>query len=437
MRRLVPSLGMSAPGQVLVDKADLLRIQQDNEKLTKLVTQLQASNAQLQSELLNLNLQVSNINNPNKNKNPKSMEVDEKLGTNSGVSTSPNKIKKPELTENTYDKKTKVYKPPPITTSGVKNIQNLVSRLTREEAAGHEQQLKTFANGDVKILTEDEHQFKRTIKILEESKVEYHRFQLKGEKKFRVVIRGLHPETELCEIKRDLAEKGHNASDVSNIQIKKKSNVKDKNSEWTRINLPLFFVDLVPQDNNKDIYNLDSLCYHKIKIEAPRKRKEVPQCKNCQAFGHTQNYCHKMSVCVKCGEKHRTEDCQKPKKSKAKCANCGEAHTANWKGCSAYKKAEERAHPKKVSAVQRIQQKPAKTVTASTSYAQMASSTANNATPKTSKQQQQTSENDSTLADILSALTNITKSLVNVTSRLDRLECNQSKSNNKSQKKKK
>ena len=98
----------------------------------------------------------------------------------------------------------------------------------------------------------------------------------------------------------------------------------------------MFFVDLVPQDNNKDIYNLDSLCYHKIKIEAPRKKKEVPQCKNCQAFGHTQNNCHKMSVCVKCGEKHRTEDCQNPK---AKCANCGESHTGNWKGCSAYKKA--------------------------------------------------------------------------------------------------
>lgn len=32
----------------------------------------------------------------------------------------------------------------------------------------------------------------------------------------------------------------------------------------------------------------------------------------------------------------------KKSKPKPKCANCGEAHTANWK--AVYKKAEERAH---------------------------------------------------------------------------------------------
>jgi len=138
----------------------------------------------------------------------------------------------------------------------------------------------------------------------------------------------------------------------------------------------------------------------------------------------------KKSVCVKSGEEHKTEDCNKPKKSKAKCANCDEAHTANWKGCSAYKQAEEKAHPKKVSAVQRIQRKPAKTVTTAISYAQMTSSPR---MPKTSKQQQ----NDPTLIDVLSALNNITKSLEIVTSKLDRLESNQSKSNDKKKKKKK
>lgn len=142
-------------------------------------------------------------------------------------------------------------------------------------------------------------------------------------------------------------------------------------------------------------------------------------------------------MCVKCSEEHRTEDCQKSKKSKAKCANCGEAHTANWKGCSAYKKVEEKIHPKKVSAVQRIQQKPTKTVTEAISYAQISSSPNIIITPEMSNQQLQSNVNNHTLIDILSTLTNITKSLENVTSRLDRLEINQSKSNNKNQKKKK
>lgn len=75
---------------------------------------------------------------------------------------------------------------------------------------------------------------------------------MKAEKKFYSVIHGLHPV-----IKEDLAGLDNFASDVSNIQIKKKSSPRDKNSECTWIKLPLFFVDLNPQVNNKDIYNLD------------------------------------------------------------------------------------------------------------------------------------------------------------------------------------
>jgi len=113
----------------------------------------------------------------------------------------------------------------------------------------------------------------------------------------------------------------------------------------------------------------------------------VPQCKNFQSFGYTQNYCHKKPVCLKCSEDHKTKDFQKSKKSKGKCANCGEAHNANWKGCSAYEKAEEKVHSKKVSAVQRIQQKPTKTVTAAISYAKMTGSPNINITRQTSNHQ--------------------------------------------------
>jgi len=58
-------------------------------------------------------------------------------------------------------------------------------------------------------------------------------------------------------------------------------------------------------------------------MEPSRKKKDVPQCENCQSFGHTQKYCHKKPEGVKCSEDHRTENSQKFKKSKAKCANCG------------------------------------------------------------------------------------------------------------------
>jgi len=59
-------------------------------------------------------------------------------------------------------------------------------------------------------LTEDKHQFIRTLKVLENNKIEFHRYQLRAEKKFR----GLHPETEIYKIKRDLADKGFSTCDV-------------------------------------------------------------------------------------------------------------------------------------------------------------------------------------------------------------------------------
>ncbi|KAL4097142.1 hypothetical protein QTP88_021966 [Uroleucon formosanum] len=179
--------------------------------------------------------------------------------------------------------------------------------LKLEEAEGRKQKMKILANGEIKILTGDEHHFRRTIKELEEQKVEYHRYQLKTEKSF--------------------------------------------GCDQTIVRLPLFFVDLEPQANNKDIYDIKNLCYHIIKVEPPRKNKEVPQCKNCQIFCHTQNYCFKTPKCVKCSEGHTSLNCPKSKKSKAKCTNCSEGHTAKWKGCIIYKNALEKAHPIKTTAI--------------------------------------------------------------------------------------
>ncbi|UYV79488.1 hypothetical protein LAZ67_17002858, partial [Cordylochernes scorpioides] len=74
-------------------------------------------------------------------------------------------------------------------------------------------------------------------------------------------------------------------------------------------------------------------------IGAPWTTKRVTQCFNCQGFGHGQLNCFLKSKCVKCAEEHHSKDC--PRKSKQlppKCANCGEAHTANYRGCPNFPK---------------------------------------------------------------------------------------------------
>lgn len=132
---------------ISVDQAILVRIQNENETLHKLVIELQASNAHLQSQLLDT--QVSNINTNNTNnttikENLNSTNVNKKTGHSSEISSNA-PAKRTKLSDNDIIQSVqKIYKPPPITACGVKDIQNLVTILTREEVTGHEQQTKNF-----------------------------------------------------------------------------------------------------------------------------------------------------------------------------------------------------------------------------------------------------------------------------------------------------
>lgn len=110
-------------------------------------------------------------------------------------------------------------------------------------------------------------------------------------------------------------------------------------------------MDLESQANNKDIYENKNLCYHKINVETLEKKKEIPQCENWQVYGHTQNYCNKVPICVKCSKntEHKTARSQIRQKQNAQIVV---KVTLNWNRCSAYK--EKKSHPKRTTAVQRL-----------------------------------------------------------------------------------
>lgn len=153
--------------------------------------------------------------------------------------------------------------------------------------------------------------------------IAYHIYQCKHSKPYKIVLRGLHP-TNITDIKEELAKSRHEATPISNVIIQKKINM-----SMTKIALPLFYVNLITKSNNKDVYKLTEMPYCKIKIEPPRIKKEIPQCRRFQGIGHTQNYCHREAKCVTCSDNHLSADCKKLKKTPCKCANCGGEHTAN------------------------------------------------------------------------------------------------------------
>lgn len=177
--------------------------------------------------------------------------------------------------------------------------------------------------------------------------------------------------------------------------------------------LPLFYIQIESQENNKNVYEITHLLHAKIKIEAPRKKNELPQCKKCQQFGHTQHYCSRTPKCVKCGASHLTKDCRKNINEAAKCANCSGNHTANWKGCPVYIEKSAVVTKPKTTVVQRLQARP--TIIAQAAISEIAPPIKRNEQSQQIQEQSPPVKKETSLEDII-------KYLQTIDSRISRLE---------------
>ncbi|GBP40858.1 Nucleic-acid-binding protein from transposon X-element [Eumeta japonica] len=82
--------------------------------------------------------------------------------------------------------------------------------------------------------------------------------------------------------------------------------------------------------------NLNRVCrLSGIRVEAPHKKGGPGQCHRCQLYGHAAANCYADPRCVKCLVPHCTKNCPRTRESgeKSECVNCGQLHTANYKGC--------------------------------------------------------------------------------------------------------
>ncbi|KAL4098670.1 hypothetical protein QTP88_023222 [Uroleucon formosanum] len=192
--------------------------------------------------------------------------------------------------------------PPPIfiTRKSVINFDQLYIKI--KEIINPEDQFicESSING-IKLTTNTPNAYRAIIKFLQENKAEFHTYQIKQERAFRVVIRNLHHSTDINNIKNELEDMGFKTRNINNVIQKQ-----------TKQKLPLFFVDLEPAPNNL-------------------------QCQKCQDLGHTKKCCNHTPKCVKCGNNYLSENCTKSQDQPPICALCRE-HTANYRGCPKYKK---------------------------------------------------------------------------------------------------
>jgi hypothetical protein len=207
-------------------------------------------------------------------------------------------------------------KPPPLFVDKVSNIQPLTKML--QEIVKDDYEIKTLKAQRVKIQLKSAESFSAVYKELKLRNTEFFTYQPKEERSFKVVLKHIHPSTDTNEISSALAELRHN---VTNIW-----NVKHRQSKQP---LPMFYINLQPSDNNKDIYCLKSLLHCRVSFEAPKPQRTIPQCTNCQDYRHTKKFCHRQARCVKCAEAHHTVNCPRKERSdKVKCVLCDGNHPA-------------------------------------------------------------------------------------------------------------
>lgn len=219
-------------------------------------------------------------------------------------------------------------KPPPIKieSQDVKSITELAINASSGEGTFS---VKTMSNKLVKVNCDDEDGYRKMVSSLKENKVSYYTYENKQTRPLRVVAKGVHHMWSEKEIFDDLQNKGYNI-----IGVSKQLSAKDKRP------LNMFVLSFAPEEQIDSIYKIDRILYNVVEICALKGSKLVPQCKNCQDFGHTKNHCNKAPRCVKCGKGHLTATCTKQKTVRANCANCNGDHPANYRGCTVAKEAQ-------------------------------------------------------------------------------------------------
>ncbi|KAK9717082.1 zinc finger associated protein [Popillia japonica] len=202
----------------------------------------------------------------------------------------------------------------------------------------------------IRIYPVTEADFRSLSKYFSAEAIPFHTYQVPSEKLLNVVLRSVLTEILEEDIYNDLQERGFTPECIIRMRrprdkapmplvlVKIDKKYKDIYREDRQEMEPLR-----SRPSDKDIYHLKEIVSLDISVEPLRSRPSVGQCFRCQRFGHAQSRCSAPRKCVACAGEHEARDCLRPKCDPATCANCGEQHPANYRGCPRFPKS--RAQP--------------------------------------------------------------------------------------------
>lgn len=142
-------------------------------------------------------------------------------------------------------------KPEPIFGTDVKQIPELkftLNNIINDDNKCTMTTLTIRSGHIVKVMPADIETYKLIRENFIKLNISHYTYQLKHERDFRVVLKGIHASEDIISIKEHINKLGHEVRNVVNIRHR-----------ITKDSLPLYFIDLESEQNNKDIYNVKKL----------------------------------------------------------------------------------------------------------------------------------------------------------------------------------
>jgi flagellin-like hook-associated protein FlgL len=155
-------------------------------------------------------------------------------------------------------------KHPPIYITDITNISPLIQLL--EQIAKQQYEIKVLADNQVKVQPKTSESYRTIIKALAKKHMEFHTYKLKEERSYIVVLTNMHYSINTQEIETEIEELGQMVINIWNIKQYR-----------TKTPFSMFFVELKPASNNKDIFNVEytSILQCKIKFGLPKHKKRI------------------------------------------------------------------------------------------------------------------------------------------------------------------
>ena len=103
--------------------------------------------------------------------------------------------------------------PPPIFIDDVIDIQTMIKSI--EKDINTEDCILKIKNNQVKTLPANRDSYRKLTKLLKTLNANFHTYQLKQERPFRMVLRNIHHSANLDELKLELLNHGHEVTNIS------------------------------------------------------------------------------------------------------------------------------------------------------------------------------------------------------------------------------